>query len=437
MLYPTLLCKACQSGKTNEAFNDRITEQNCKSINKRKLGIFICDNSLLLTRQTNIRATNSDIAIQGDIITMSSKEQINQVKKLYKTIINNINLTTILCCGNGRRLKDISELLELLQKYLEQYEVFIYVDEADKILHSKNAKEQLKLWRENALIRRITLITATPQEDESKGLAVNCGVLTLMPIKTIAAPNYHYLCDSRLIDTTSISASVNVDYIDEVFSKYITSGPQLGDVWFIPGEHKTETHDEIEDLLFTLGFNCVLKINGKQKQLTYIETIVDSSKKINYKVHVKTFENIHKEICHGADDIEFSPYTNELSKWLERYYIRNNGKQKWKFAITGNMCISRGISIQSPNCMITHAIYGPKCARSITGQYQLFARVCGNIKDFPNYKINGPPTVFCNEYIFKKCCRMEQQANKLARYSQIKNGSTTEVDATFISTLTD
>ena len=87
--------------------------------------------------------------------------------------------------------------------------------------------------------------------------------------------------------------------------------------------------------------------------------------------------------------------------------------------------------------MITHAIYGPKCARSITGQYQLFARVCGNIKDFPNYKINGPPTVFCNEYIFKKCCRMEQQANKLARYSQIKNGSTTEVDATFISTLTD
>ena len=34
----------------------------------------------------------------------------------------------------------------------------------------------------------------------------------------------------------------------------------------------------------------------------------------------------------------------------------------WAMAITGNVCISRGISIQSPECFITHAIYGPFCA---------------------------------------------------------------------------
>ena len=441
LLVPTLLCKACQSGKTSEAFDNWIKEQNIindKTSNERKIGIFICDNSLLLTKQTNIRAQSDNVNIMGDIVTMSSKDQINKVKKLYKDIIKNQNLTTILCCGNGRRLKDLTDLFNLLENEYNKYKIYIYVDEADKILHSKNAKEQLKIWREHSIISKITLITATPQENETKGLAIDFGTLSLMSIKNITQNNYHYLRDSNFIDTSSLSTSSNLDNVEQVFKNYITNGPTIGDVWFIPGEHKTETHDAIEEKLFELGFNCVLKINGKQKQITYLETIVYDTCKIKYKVSVKTFNDIHEEIKHGADDIKFSPYNNELSRWLERYYIRNNGKKLWKFAIIGNMCISRGISIQSPECLITHAIYGPNCAHSASGRYQMFARVCGNIKEFPSYKELGAPSIYASYYLYKSSCQMEEQAIKLSSYSQIKNNSNIEtVDAEFITSLSD
>ena len=83
--------------------------------------------------------------------------------------------------------------------------------------------------------------------------------------------------------------------------------------------------------------------------------------------------------------------------------------------------MSRGISIQSPGCSITHAIYGPKCAQSLTGQYQIFARVCGNIKQFSNYKERGPPKIMTSKEIFDNCCIMEQYAIETARLSQLKD----------------
>ena len=409
---PVLLCKACQSGKTGEALNNWVTEQrNKKKIegSSRKIGIFICDNSLLLTKQTSIRAHSSEVAIEGDIVTISCKAQIKRVDRLYKALMKNNDLTTVLCCGNTRRLKDISELLQLLIAKSPNYELFIYIDEADKILHSITAKMQLEIWRTHPLITQITLITATPQESLTDGLAFDFGELSLLPVKNILDKNYHSLYDSILIDTTNKGFS-NVEHAEQVFETYAKDGPTFGEIWFIPGEHTRKTHDEMQTMLFERGFNCILKINGKNKEISYLDEADD--------IQVKTFNDIHEEILHGADELEFSPFNNELSRWLERYYIRNNGKERWKFAITGNVCISRGISIQSPGCMITHAIFGPKCSRSQTGRYQMFARVCGNIKHFPGYLEMGPPKIFCEKDMFNQCCKMEQQAIYLAELSQ-------------------
>lgn len=422
---PMLLCKACQSGKTGEALRDWVIEQiTSKTIKAgdshiRKLGIFICDNSLLLTKQTNIRAQNYEVPIKGDIVTMSSKERIKRVERLYRAIVKNSDLTTILCCGNNKRLRDISELLKLLFAKSQNYELFIYMDEADKILHSKNAKVQLELWRKHPLVSQITLITATPHESSTSGLSINFGKLQLQPVINVTDPNYHRLEDSILIDTEDICSVSNAEHVEDVLKMY-KDGPAFGDVWFVPGEHKIKTHDEIEKILFESGFNCVLKINGMKKQITYIEPR-DKEDDVgeDYIEHVKTFKDIHEEIVQGADSLEFSPYNNELSRWLERYYIRNNGKERWKLAITGNICISRGISIQSPGCLITHAIYGPNCSRSHTGQYQMFARVCGNIKHFPKYSELGPPMIFCSRKMFNQSCKMEQQAMDIAELSQV------------------
>ena len=439
-LRPVLLCKACQSGKTGEALKDWVTEQMRINVSEntinRKIGIFICDNSLLLTKQTNIRAHSEEIAIDGDIETISCNTSIKRVDKLESAIVENNKLSTILCCGNHRRLKDISELLLLLAIQPENYEFFIYIDEADKILHSKNAKKQFEIWRSHSLVAQITLITATPYERSNKGLTADFGEIELLPVSNIVAPTYHSLADSILIDSTGIKALTNIDYVEEVFKQFVIGGPQCGEVWFIPGEHKISTHDTMQKLLFELGFNCVLKINGKQKEITIMKHQSDDESSIEseYSLQVKTFRDIHDEILQGADLPEFSPYNNELSRWLERYYIRNNGNKDWKFAITGNVCISRGISIQSPGCLITHAVYGPKCARSKTGQYQMFARVCGNIKQFPNYLKLGPPKIICSRKMFNKSCKMERRAMEISQISQKKYESErTVIDCDYIT----
>jgi hypothetical protein len=414
---PTLLCKACQSGKTGEALYDWVTaqmRQNEGSRSVRRVAFFICDNSLLLTKQTTVRATDEALALDGDVVTISCKASIKRVSQLYKTVTANKDVNTIVCCGNHRRLQDLSELLDLLYKLHIVYEIYIYVDEADKVLHSTKAREQADIWRHHPLVAKLTLITATPQESATKGLSVNFGELELHKVRSILSDTYQGLRDCIHIDTPSITKASNVEYAEEVLTNM--AQPKLGEVWFIPGEHKVVTHDEMQNMLFRKGFNCVMKLNGKRKEITYLQGITQNGDEFVYDVDVKTFKDIDEE-CTLTCEEEFSPYNNEISRWLGHYYSKNDGANKWKFAITGNVCISRGISLQSPECYITHAVYGPSCARSKAGQYQIYARVCGNIGEFPGYILHGPSKIFAHRRAFKKICKMETVAINLATKS--------------------
>ena len=419
ILRPRLLCKPCQGGKTGEALRDWIIEQSrtiaASSSEVRKLAFFVCDNSLLLTKQTEIRAKSDDIQIEGDIIIISCKDTIKCAAKLFTAIIDNSKISTILCCGNARRLKDISELSNRLKKMATKYEISIYIDEADKILNSKSAKEQVTLWRQQStLVKHLLLITATPYESATKNLVEDYGEIELLPVQMVTREDYHKFSDSHHIDTSNIHRASNTDYIAEVFDEFIPEGPNLGDVYFVPAERTTNSHDELQKLLFDLGFNCVIKINGKNKEISILnDTSVDPI--------IIPFTDINKELT-GTSDSKFMPSNNELSRWLGNYYLRNNGQDKWVMAITGNICISRGISIQSPECLITHAIYGPHCSNSKAGKYQMYARVCGNICNFPKYIETRGPIVYCSKKEFDETCRMEQFAINLGTLSQ-SNGS--------------
>lgn len=416
ILRPRLLVKPCQAGKTGEALRDWVIEQSRNeadtSTEVRKIAFFVCDNSLLLTKQTEIRAKDKHtIDIQGDIIIISCKESIKCVDKLFGAINKNSNISTILCCGNIRRLKDISELSELLTQMAKKFEISVYVDEADKILHSKAAQEQVQIWRQpDSLVKQLLLITATPFENTTNNLVEDYGEIELLPVHVITKDDYHRFSNSHHIDTNSIKSSANVDYVAEVFDKFIPEGPALGDVYFIPAEHKKETHNEMQELLFALGFNCVVKINATNKEIIILNDSTQDQVIVPFSAISKERKGTHNE--------EFSPSNNEISRWLGNYYSVNEGKDKWIMAITGNMCISRGISIQSSECFITHAIYGPNCASSKKNQYQIFARVCGNIRTFPKYIETGGPIVYCSKKDFDECCRMEQLAINLATLSQ-------------------
>ena len=417
ILCPRLLVKPCQAGKTGEALADWVIQQSRidaeGSVKVRKIAFFVCDNSLLLTKQTEIRAKSDTIDIQGDIIIISCKESIKCVDKLFRAINRNPKISTILCCGNVRRLKDISELSDRLKQMVSKFELSVYVDEADKILGSKNAQQQVQIWRQpSSLVKQLLLITATPFESATKNLAENYGEIELFPIKSITRDDYHRFSESHHIDSACIESMSNVECVAAVFDKFLPEGPALGEVWFIPAEHKKETHDEMQDLLFGLGFNCVIKINATNKEISVLN---DDS----FDPVIVTFSDITKELKNTVDE-KFSPSNNELSRWLGRYYSCNNGKDKWSMAITGNLCISRGISIQSPECFITHAIYGSHCASSKKNQYQIFARICGNIRTFPKYIETGAPIVYCSKKDYDSTCRMEQFAINLSILSQSK-----------------
>lgn len=392
-----LLVKACQSGKTGEAIRDWVLEQSqavIDSKNKiRKLAIFVCDNSLLLTQQTGSRLCAND-DVQGAVVTLSSKSDFKHIDKLAKSIITNKTITTIICCGNSRRFRDITELSNVLMRSSDKYNISVYLDEADKILGSKSTKAEIEKWRSNSsCIKAITFITATPYESKNDNLVKQFGDLELLYVDNITSDKYHRLSECEFIDTSELTLSNNVEYCADVFDRFIEDGPELGDVYFIPAQHERETHDAMEKLLLAIGFNCVVKINGYKKEFT-----------------VKSEDD---EIV----KLPFASY-NEVSKYLGDYYTKHNGKEKWAMAITGNICISRGISIQSPECFISHAIYGPFCASNYKNLYQIFARVCGNIRDFPDYIRRGPPKIYTTQKKFDTVCKMEQFAINLSILSK-------------------
>ena len=204
-LRPHLLVKPCQAGKTGEALTNWVIEQSqtetASSTEVRKIAFFVCDNSLLLTKQTEIRAKNKDtIDIQGDIIIISCKEKIRCIDKLFGAINKNSNISTILCCGNAIRLQDISELSELLSHMAKKFEISIYVDEADKILNSLSAKNQVHKWRQpGSLIKQLLLITATPFESTSNNLVEDYGEIELLPVEIVTRDNYHLISSSPFL----------------------------------------------------------------------------------------------------------------------------------------------------------------------------------------------------------------------------------------------
>lgn len=409
-----LLVKACQSGKTGEAITHWIVEQANSEASThakvRKLAIFVCDNSLLLTQQTGSRIA-ADVEIKGTTVTLSSKSHYKNIDKLSKTIIANKNISTIICCGNSRRFRDITELSNTLIRSTDIYRLSVYLDEADRILGSKNTKAEIDKWRSQiSCIKNIIFITATPYESKSENLVKSFGSLELCNIGSVTSPDYHRLSECELIDTSEITISTNVEYCADVFDKFISEGPKIGDVYFIPAQHERETHDEMEKLLLDIGFDCVVKINGYKKEFT-IKTRKDEFKKIPFT---------------GYD---------EFSKYLGNFYSANNGKDNWAMAITGNICISRGISIQSPECFISHAIYGPLCASNYKNLYQIFARVCGNIRKFPGYLENSSPKIYTTKKKFDCACKMEKFAIDLSLLSSLKSKTPILLDKTMISNI--
>jgi hypothetical protein len=108
-----------------------------------------------------------------------------------------------------------------------------------------------------------------------------------------------------------------------------------GSRWFCPGAVARKSHDEIAAELLRRGFN-VLILNGDKKQLVFSDATCPPV-------------NVMSAV---SDDVELS----EAIRTLYYDYQLDSAP----FAVTGNMCISRGITFASKNehfeFLFTHGI---------------------------------------------------------------------------------
>jgi hypothetical protein len=166
---------------------------------------------------------------------------------------------------------------------------------------------------------------------------------------------------------------------------------------FIPGSNSTSSHDAIADFLHKECGFVVIIINGQRKEI-----LVPDKDPIDLKCYLTVQEN---EI------------PQEFNMQLAKLYKENNWS-RFPLAITGYMCVQRGVTFQCGSqegvhdgFLFDYGIIPPniKCAAEA---YQTMARLFGNIGKIPEYK---PVEIFTTERSFTRVEKQEETARNIAR----------------------
>ena len=393
--------KPCQSGKTGEAFNhlNKVVETFKTVEIKRHIAIMFVDNNLILNVQTSLRSRN--VVKNCDTIDFTSKSKnYRNYDNVFVEVVKNKNLGNIICCGNSKRFTDINRLIEDFPNYV----FTIYIDEADKIAKSKDIQQFIDNWKIIENINEIIMITATPET-----LFKTYDGFHLLPVNEITNKDYVRFTECPFVNFNPVITADDNEYNETTYymlEYFKTKTINYGEVYFIPTSTKRSDHDQIENALIQNNIaNVVIKINSIDKQITICKQELNGSLIYDKPIPFRKIEGSQKK---------------ELSVWLGDYYEKHEGVTKWKMVITGNICVGRGISIQSEKCSITHAIYGPAIdIMTKPNKYQIGARILGNIRNFKTILTKGFP----NNYLSKLNIRRYETYGKYSNNNcnSIKN----------------
>lgn len=380
-----------QSGKTWVMIDDiRISLSGEEDQSKKNVHIIACDNILLHNDQLGSRLDNHQDFKDGSYIVHNSKEGttlrdlwfgIAEEEKRIVITCNNSSRMGSTTRKNGHHRGDICELVAMFHKYRPgEYAFHIWIDEADRQLKTLN-QMIFDCAEFKTSIARINLISASGAE---RLLAAFGNDIDIRPMESTRNEDiYHCFKDSNVV-----AIDTCVDYLEFMKKALEKTRPQPKQVWFAPAEHYTTTHDMLRIALNDAGV-VVLVINGKGKLLYFPDDPEPTA------IDVEAFES--KAIC----------------DWLYEVY-KDKKLWQWPFAITGNNCVGRGITIISQKLMITHAVFPPVLSRDRDTASQIAYRVCGNYKNYRNYK---KPTVFCSKE-FNDIVNEEQSLSiRLAEYA--------------------
>lgn len=373
-----------KTAKVQDMIRENHSTENC-------INILICSNIKLLVSQTTSRMSNdlflpnqsdtsdtdseissasderSDDRIDGDVFAwMSGKKSNISVRELADRIKED-EVTMVVCCAHKTRIRYLHELVENLNSSKNFKKVInIWIDEADATVNLWSLPEfDFTTFKR---VSDLTLVSAT-----YSSIIKLYGQIQVIPLtaESTLRPSYLSFLESNRVT------------FDGTFDTLLSTYPEIcqpGIRFFSPGDINRATHDDILTKLISKGF-AVMILNGKRKEIVCPNgTIIEIKLEIN-------------------DDI-----TDEISKALPMLFEKHNLAQ-WPFAVTGHLCLGRGITFQSENFIFDYGLI-PKINDADTA-YQLTARMLGNIRNAPIFKT---PTVFMSKIQETACLKKEEEA---------------------------
>lgn len=394
-----LICKPEQSGKTFVMISHIIKDLSFPIDGKEIVNFILCDNNLLLTKQTSVRVENDlkEYIHEDQVyIELSSHErtEYHNTDSVFKAILVK-RVRNIICCTNGKRMDDIYELINNINTipFTEgKFHFNIWLDEADKF--TKFIDNTLRPIVDAHSNVNVKLITATPQPLFQKYKYMN-----VLPIENTTSELYHGWEDNtiRILE----KEGTFLDFAEHVLRVVIPGEIKPGSKWFIPGLSAKRSHEAIKNMCVAKGM-AVMCVNGDGIVLTLPVTM---------------------EVIKYKKDEEFN---NKIKDIYQQQQL-----DRFPFVITGYICIGRGITINSDDFMLDYAVlshYSDKNEAS-----QIAGRMKGNMKGFANYK---KPVVFTTENFNDIAIEWEQKSRLLARlaFEKEQNGLPTVIDKTEFKT---
>lgn len=332
------------------------------------IDIFICSNNRTLVQQTSSRMEEdlynedgeSDDKIEGHVYSWisglkkgsKSGGNVKWQELAYEVIRNRVSM--IVVCAHKKRFTFLKNLIEDLNTCKEfKKNINIWIDEADA---------SVKLWSQFDItmldiVKKVTLISATYDD-----IFKQYGRIKVIPFeKTYITDMYHRIQDSEIILDDFVSKDA-FGYLEGVYTKHKADICKPGIRLFAPGDVTRESHEQIANFLNKEGFIVVI-INGTNKEIRKPNGDVIQLTKLIGDVDRNTPEEIGKAIARVYHDSDFS---------------------KFPFAITGRLCIGRGITFQNERFIFDCGII-PFISNAAEA-YQCGCRIAGNIKHFLGYK---------------------------------------------------
>lgn len=396
-----------QSGKTRnimeriKALEVAAADYDCNGF----LNIIICSNNRSLVDQTDARMNSelyneedeeADSKIEGNCFKWHSGLKKHISFRELADVIKEDEVNMVVCCAHSKRLSYLYSLIQNLdnsRKFTKR--INVWIDEADVSINLWS-KETLDI-SSFSVVHKITLVSATFDKILKK-----YGKIRVVPFLETTLPMYHRVQDCLIYENNAVAEDAP-SYLMAVYEKNKRIMGKPGIRLFAPGDVERASHYKIADYLSSQGF-AVVVLNGERKE-----------------VRIPGRAN---PISLGSYISDSSLIPEEIGKEIAKIYHDNNLSQ-YPFAITGHLCLGRGITFQNDQFIFTHGIIFTISDKA--NAYQTACRLAGNIKDFPNY---NEPHLYTTSKMSKIILEKEETAINIARL--VAERELSEVDQEFL-----